>query len=81
VYSGGGIEPDERFDGPVEGFNPSRFARTLYARNFPHNLFARYAQRFARRGDTRIPPAPTTKVVGADFEVTPAMVAEFKELA
>ncbi len=77
VYSGGGIEPDERFDGPVEGFNPSRFSRTLYGRN----LFANYARRFARAGDTRIPPSPTTKVVGADFEVTDAMVAEFKELA
>ncbi|HVQ14085.1 MAG TPA: S41 family peptidase, partial [Vicinamibacterales bacterium] len=22
VYSGGGIEPDRRFDGPIEGFNP-----------------------------------------------------------
>ncbi len=77
VYSGGGVEPDERFDGPVEGFNPSRFGRTLYGRN----LFATYAQRFARRGDTRIPPGPNTKVVGADFEVTDAMVAEFKEIA
>ena len=81
VYSGGGVEPDERFDGPVEGFNPSRFGRTLYARNYPHNVFGRYAQQFARRGDTRIPPSPTTKVVGPDFEVTPEMVAEFKELA
>ena len=77
VYSGGGIEPDIRFDGPVDGFNPSRFGRTLYARN----LFARYAQRYARRGDTRIPPSPTAKVIGADYEVTPEMVAEFKELA
>ena len=30
VYSGGGIEPDLRFDGPVEGFNPTRFGRTLH---------------------------------------------------
>jgi len=65
VYSGGGVEPDERFDGPVEGFNPTRFGRALYA----------------RRGDTRIPPGPNTKVVGPDYEVTDAMVAEFKELA
>jgi len=81
VYSGGGVEPDERFEGPVEGFNPSRFGRTLYARNYPHNLFARYAQQYARRGDTRIPPGPRTRVVGPDFEVTPEMVAEFKEMA
>ena len=77
VYGGGGIEPDVRFDGPLDGFNPSRFGRTLYARN----LFARYAQRFARSGDTRIPPSPTSKVIGPDYEVTPEMVAEFKELA
>jgi carboxyl-terminal processing protease len=77
VYSGGGVEPDKRFDGPVEGFNPSRFARTLYSRN----LFARYAQQFARRGDTRIAPGPNTRALAADFVVTDEMVAEFKALA
>jgi carboxyl-terminal processing protease len=77
VYSGGGIEPDERFDGPVEGFNPSRFARTLYGRS----LFANYARRFARSGDTRIPPSPNTKVVAPGYDVTDAMIAEVKELA
>ena len=77
VYSGGGVEPDERFDGPVEGFNPTRFARTLYARN----LFDVYAQRFARRGDTRIAPSANTRTLASDYEVTDAMVAEFKELA
>src|SRR5256885_1974506 len=55
VYSGGGIEPDRRFDGPLEGFNPTRFGRTLYARN----IFDVYAQRFAPKGDTRIAQAPT----------------------
>ena len=77
VYSGGGIEPDERFDGPVEGFNPGRLARTLYGRN----LFANYARRFARAGDTRIPPSPNTKVVAPGYEVTDAMIAEVKDLA
>jgi carboxyl-terminal processing protease len=77
VYSGGGVEPDERFDGPVEGFNPTRFSRTVYARN----LFDTYAQRFTRAGDTRIPPIASTRPLSADFEVTDAMVAEFKELA
>ena len=77
VYSGGGIEPDERFNGPVEGFDPSRFARTLYARN----LFGRYAERFGRSGDTRIRASANTRMLGADYEVTDAMVAEFKELA
>src|SRR4026209_854647 len=46
VYGGGGIEPDRRFDGPSEGFNPSRFGRSIAARN----LFDVYAQQFSRRG-------------------------------
>src|SRR5262249_59446221 len=38
VYSGGGIEPDKRVAGPIEGFNPGRFGRMLYARpGFPNN--------------------------------------------
>ena len=76
VYSGGGIEPDRRFDGPVEGFNPTRFGRTLYARN----LFDVYAQRFARKGDTRISQAPTApaRELSPGFDVTDAMVAEFQ---
>ena len=45
VYSGGGIEPDKRVDGPIEGFNPTRFGRSLYARA----EFANYAQKFTRR--------------------------------
>ena len=49
VYSGGGIEPDRRLDGPIEGFNPSKFGRMLYARQ----LFAGFAQRFSVAGDTR----------------------------
>jgi len=77
VYSGGGVEPDERFDGPIEGFNPSRFARALYGRD----LFEVYARRFARSGDMRIPPSPNTHLVAAGYEVTDAMVAEFKEMA
>ncbi|HXH24089.1 MAG TPA: S41 family peptidase, partial [Vicinamibacterales bacterium] len=78
VYSGGGIEPDYRFEGPIEGFNPTRFGRALYARN----LFDQYAQRFTRRGDTRIAPSTTTKPreLSADFEVTDEMLAEFQQL-
>ena len=26
VYSGGGVEPDYRMAGPIEGFNPGKFA-------------------------------------------------------
>src|ERR687897_549694 len=32
VYSGGGIEPDRHLEGPIEGFNPTKFGRSLYAR-------------------------------------------------
>ena len=78
VYSGGGIEPDRRFDGPIEGFNPTRFGRTLYARN----IFDVYAQRFTRKGDTRITMTPTATLreLSPGFEVTDAMVAEFRDL-
>jgi len=77
VYSGGGIEPDRRFDGPVEGFNPTRFGRTLFARN----LFDTYAQRFTRAGDRRIGASPSgaLRELTEDFQVTDAMAAEFKE--
>jgi len=78
VYSGGGIEPDRRLDGPVEGFNPTRFGRGLYARQ----LFASFAQRFSVVGDTR--PGATgkdRKFVDADFVVDDAMLAEFKAFA
>ena len=78
VYSGGGVDPDRRFDGPLEGFNPTRFGRTLFARN----LFDTYAQRFSRRGDRRITAQPTAtpRELGEDFQMTDAMVAEFKQL-
>ena len=77
VYSGGGVEPDRRFDGPVEGFNPTRFGRTLFARN----LFDTFAQRFSRAGDRRIVAAPSTEAreLAPDFALTDAMVAEFKQ--
>jgi carboxyl-terminal processing protease len=77
VYSGGGIDPDQRFDGPMEGFNPTRFGRLIYNRQLPDS----FAQRFTRKGDTRI--SPSTKEghrgLGADFVVDDAMLAEFKD--
>ena len=78
VYSGGGVEPDRRFDGPLEGFNPTRQGRLLYLRT----LFDNYAQRFRRQGDVRIAPSAgtTPRELSADFEVTDAMVAEFKQM-
>ena len=75
VYGGGGIEPDRRMDGPVEGFNPSRFARSLFARQ----LFSAFAQRFSAVGDTR-PGAmgKDRKFVSPDFTVDAAMLNDFK---
>jgi carboxyl-terminal processing protease len=76
VYSGGGIEPDLRFDGPVEGFNPTRFGRTLYNRGF----FASYAEPFSAEGDTRIGQSgPSRRIVKRNFTVDDAMVADFKK--
>ncbi len=77
VYSGGGIEPDRRFDGPTEGFNPTRFSRMLSGRN----LFNSFARRFTRAGDRRISASPSgrRRDLAVDFELTEAMVAEFKD--
>jgi len=76
VYSGGGIEPDRRFDGPVEGFNPGSFGRSLYTRQ----LFANYAEQFTAEGDTRAgAQGKNRKVVRKDFVVDDAMLADFKK--
>jgi carboxyl-terminal processing protease len=78
VYSGGGIEPDKRLAGPIEGFNPGRFCRTLVARQ----TFDRFAQRFTAEGDTRIGGTSAgtgRKTVKPNFVVDDAMVADFKE--
>jgi len=76
VYSGGGIEPDERFEGPIEGFNPTRFGRSLFNRG----LFATYAEQFYYDADTRPgSKSPNFKYVKKNFEATPEMVAEFKK--
>src|SRR6476469_5525342 len=78
VYSGGGIEPDRRFDGPLEGFNPTRFGRTILARG----LFDQFAERFRRTGDTRLSGAVggTQQEVGAGFAVSDATITEFRNL-
>jgi carboxyl-terminal processing protease len=77
VYSGGGIEPDRRFDGPVEGFNPTRFGRQLYSRQ----LFDGFAQRFSRKGDTRVAPstAKDRHEVAPNFVVDDALMQEFRD--
>lgn len=75
VYSGGGVEPDKRFDGPVEGFNPTRFGRMLFNRQLPDS----FAQRFSRRGDTRIAPSASgSRPLSPDFVVDDEMLTEFK---
>jgi len=76
VYSGGGIEPDKRVAGPIEGFNPSRFGRSLYARG----AFSNYAQKYAAEGDTRVTQRSSgRKVVARNFVVDDTMAADFKE--
>src|SRR6187397_2007344 len=76
VYSGGGIEPDHRVDGPIEGFNPGKFGRRLYP-----TLFANFARRFDRDGDTRfVAPTDLTSrhTIAGDFIVDDALLQEFK---
>jgi len=76
VYAGGGIEPDKYFMGPVEGFNPSRFARSLWARQ----TFQDFAQRFQAEGDTRIAGGGGIRhTVARNFEIDDATVQEFKK--
>jgi carboxyl-terminal processing protease len=76
VYAGGGIEPDKRVAGPLEGFNPGRFGRMLVARG----EFANYAQKYAAEGDTRVTQASTNrKLVKRNFVVDDAMIADFRE--
>jgi carboxyl-terminal processing protease len=77
VYSGGGIEPDVRFDGPIEGFTPTRLGRSLYTRQ----LFATYAEQYSAEGDTRPGnQGPSRKVVRKAFTVDAAMVADFRTM-
>ena len=77
VYGGGGIEPDKFLAGPVEGFNPTRFGRLLYARQ----SFASFADQFTAEGDTRMLAANKgKKTIAKGFVVTDAMLAEFRSM-
>jgi carboxyl-terminal processing protease len=77
VYGGGGIEPDKFLAGPVEGFNPTRFGRLLYARQ----SFASFADQFTAEGDTRMQAANKgKKTIAKGFVVTDAMLAEFRSM-
>jgi len=76
VYSGGGIEPDKRVVGPIEGFNPGRVGRLLNGRQ----AFASYAQKFNAEGDTRIAqPSTGRQIVKQNFVVDDAMLTDFRE--
>ena len=75
VYSGGGIEPDDRIAGPIEGFDPSRLGRLLAARQ----EFASFAERFSAEGDTRIAAeSRDRKIVAPGFAIDDALLDEFK---
>jgi carboxyl-terminal processing protease len=76
VYGGGGIEPDKFIAGPVEGFNPTRFGRTLWVRQ----TFANFADQFSAEGDTRMSAAnKSRKRLSKGFTITDDMVKDFKE--
>ena len=76
VFSGGGIEPDHRIAGPIEGFDPSRLGRLLAARQ----EFASFAERFSAEGDLRIAGVGRgRKLVARGFAIDDALLDEFKE--
>jgi carboxyl-terminal processing protease len=75
VYGGGGIEPDRRLEGPIEGFNPTPFGRALYSRQ----VFANFAEKFSAEGDTRMEiDRSKTRQLPRNFVVDDAMVQEFR---
>ncbi len=76
VYGGGGIEPDHHLEGPIEGFNPSRYGRSLFGRQ----AFASFAQKFSAEGDTRIAVAARDRrLVRQGFVVDDALLTAFRE--
>jgi carboxyl-terminal processing protease len=75
VYSGGGVEPDKFFAGPIEGFSPTRFGRLLYARQ----AFANFADQFTAEGDTRLSAANRNKKpIARGFVVSDEMMKDFR---
>jgi carboxyl-terminal processing protease len=76
VYGGGGIEPDKFYAGPVQGFTPTRFGRSLVARS----AFANFAEQYAGEGDTRMSAATAGKKrLTRGFTVNDAMLADFRQ--
>jgi carboxyl-terminal processing protease len=77
VYGGGGIEPDKFIIGSVEGFNPTRFGRSLFARQ----TFVNFTDQFTAEGDTRLSVAnQSRKKIARGFVVTDAMLADFRAM-
>ena len=77
VYGGGGIEPDKFIAGPIEGFNPTRFGRRLWA----GQTFANFADQYIAEGDTRMSAAnKNQKRIAKGFTVTDAMLADYRTL-
>jgi len=75
VYSGGGIEPDRRVAGPIQGFNPGRLGRSLYTRQ----AFSSFAQNYTAEGDARVTQQSAGRtLVKQNFVVDDAMLAEFR---
>ena len=76
VYSGGGVEPDYRISGPLQGFDPSSFGRLLASRQ----EFASFAERFSAAGDTRIRAESNGReYVERGFTVDEDMLDSFKQ--
>jgi carboxyl-terminal processing protease len=76
VYGGGGIEPDHFVPGPVEGFNPTRFSRSVWARN----SFVGFAERFTKAGDDRPGSRSSARAyrVSPGWTVTDEMIDDFR---
>jgi carboxyl-terminal processing protease len=76
VYGGGGIEPDFFVPGPVEGFNPSPFSRSIWARN----SFIGFAERFTKEGDERPGSRSSARAyrVSPGWKVTDEMINDFR---
>jgi carboxyl-terminal processing protease len=75
VYGGGGIEPDKFVVGPIEGFNPTRFGRLLFARQ----AFANFADQFTAEGDTRLVDVnKNRKRIARGFAVNDQMIGDFR---
>jgi len=75
VYGGGGIEPDKFILGPIEGFNPTRFGRSLWARQ----TFQNFADEYTAEGDTRLSAAnKNQKRIARGFVVNDQMMSDYK---